>query len=134
MCKGRQCRCAEVARKANHLAIAGIGQHHAGACGHRAAERGAVAIDQSQGAQRHAVANRARDQHRACCTRIERDRLQPIACAVQGLGKRDVGASGQCTVVGGVKGGVGRDHRIISNVDRVGAAGAHRATTESAAA
>ena len=133
LCKSRQCKCAEVASKANHLTIAGIGQHHAGASGHRAAERGAIAVGQGQAAQGHAVANPAHDQHCACCTRIERDSLQVVACTVQGLGKRDVGTCGQCTVVGGVKRRVGGDHRIVCDVNRIWAAGAHRATAESTA-
>ena len=94
-----------------------------------------MAVHQGQGTQGLQVAHRARDQHRSGRACIERDRLAVVAAAVQGFGKRDVGPCGQSAIVGGVKRGAAcGDRRIISNVNRVRAAGAHSATAERAAA
>ena len=91
-------------------------------------------MHQGQGAQRCGVTHCPADQHHTVGASIDAHALCVVGRAVQSFSEGDVRPRCQAAVVGGVKRGVGCDHRIVCDIDGIGAAGAHQAATKSAAA
>ncbi len=130
---GAQHRGVQIARKADGLTIHGIGQHHSGGCRDSGVEHGTVALYQGQSTQGICIAHGATQEDRAVGACVQGHGTGRHGIAVQGFCKGDVGTCSEATVVGRIKCCVSSDHGIVSDVDGVGAAGAHQATTEGAA-
>ena len=127
---GRQHRGAQIAFEGDGLPRLGVVQHHAGACGHRTAEGGALALSQGQCFQGHESTHRAIHTHHTSAAGVEHDGFRIHRTAVDCFVEGDVGACHRCIGVasgvkrGGVR-GVGRHHHIVHEPDRRRTLGAY---------